>query len=36
MGLLSEDGTTAILIAPITAQTIEGIDPAVADIRAIT
>ena len=26
MGLLSEDGTTAILIAPITAQTIEGID----------
>ena len=36
MGLLSEDGTTAILIAPITAQTIEGIEPAVADMRAIT
>ncbi len=35
-GLLSEDGTTAILIAPITAQTIEGIEPAVKDIRAIT
>ena len=35
-GLLSEDGTTAILIAPITAQTIEGIEPAVQDIRSIT
>ena len=35
MGLLSEDGTTAILIAPITAQTIEGIDPAVNEIRSI-
>lgn len=35
-GLLSADGTTAILLAPITAQTIEGIDPAVAGIRDIT
>ena len=35
-GLLSEDGTTAILIAPITATTIEGIEPVVKEMRSIT
>jgi RND superfamily putative drug exporter len=35
-GLLSEDGTTAILLAPITAQTIEGIEPVVKEMRTIT
>jgi RND superfamily putative drug exporter len=36
MGLLSPDGTTAIAVVPITAQTIEGIEPAVEEIRSIT
>lgn len=35
-GLLSEDGTTAILIAPITATTIEGIEPVVKEMRTVT
>jgi len=36
MGLLSEDGTTAIMLVPITARTIEQIEPAVKEMRAIT
>ncbi len=35
-GLLSEDGTTAILLAPITATTIEGIEPVVKEMRSVT
>ncbi len=36
MGLLSEDGTTAIMLVPITARTIEQIEPAVKEMRAVT
>jgi len=36
MGLLSDDGTTAIMIVPITAQVIEEIEPAVNEMRVIT
>lgn len=36
LGLLSEDGTTAIMLVPITARTIEQIEPAVQEMRTIT
>ncbi|MFM7693615.1 MAG: MMPL family transporter, partial [Actinomycetota bacterium] len=36
MGLLSEDGTTAIMLVPITARTIEQIEPAVKEMRTVT
>ena len=34
-GLLSEDGTTAVAVVPIAATTIEEIEPAVEEIRAV-
>jgi RND superfamily putative drug exporter len=34
-GLLSEDGTTAIMIVPLTAQVIDAIEPIVKDMREI-
>ena len=35
-GLLSKDGTTAIMIVPLTAQVIDKIEPVVEDMRSIT
>ncbi|MGA0122057.1 MAG: MMPL family transporter [Gaiellales bacterium] len=35
IGLLSEDGTTAIMLVPVTAQVIEDIEPAVNEMRDI-
>ena len=35
-GLLSEDGTTAIMIVPLTAQVIDKIEPVVKDMRSIS
>ena len=34
-GLLSKDGTTAIMIVPLTAQVIDKIEPVVKDMRSI-
>ena len=34
-GLVSEDGTTALAFVPITAKTIEGIEPVVEEIRSV-